>query len=209
MKFDVIEVSSVFSKQEDTSSLRRCFFDLEGSLNSEEGCILQLATVITDWDFNITDADVRYFKTDMEIKPEEQKVHKITNEILDEHATQMFHEFVEGSHLTQDNTMFISFTTFDVRRINEELKKRGVEGVVNFGTEASSLRKTPSKENNHLNGYLLAPGKLTQYVNRMPTGDMEALLTEVSKFTTTPNFSAHDALYDTLALYHLCKNSYK
>ena len=208
MNFEVVEVSTLFTRKDESHKYRRCFFDLEGSLTAAEGCILQLATVITDWDFNIVDADVRYFKTDMEISLEEQKVHGITLSTLEKYAEQMFHEFVEGSHLSRDEMMFISFTTFDVNRINEELRKRNVSGVVNFGVETPSLSKQPSPNNVHFNAYNLAPGKLAAYINRMPKGAMHELLTEVQKFTSTPNFSAHDALYDTLALYHLCKSSY-
>lgn len=206
MIFEMEEVS-VF-KPLTTSHYRRCFIDLEGSLKASEGCILQLACVITDWDMNIIGAFMEYFKTDMPISDKEKSIHKITEHFLHENAERMFHEIGDSSPLSADNTMFISFSDFDVLRINEECDKRSIPRFP-FGTEAVSINSPLTNGNNYFNAYNLLKGRLAQHTATLTQSDLDNLYDEVVRYVPVKNFRPHDALFDVLVTIDLCRKKVK
>src|SRR5215510_7842045 len=77
-----------FSKP-DTMHLRRVFFDIEGSLGYY-GDVVQLAYLVTDWEFNIIEKYDKYFRNFTPITDEEFQVHKLSEKFLWDNSTDHF-----------------------------------------------------------------------------------------------------------------------
>ncbi|MFF2798127.1 exonuclease domain-containing protein [Lysinibacillus xylanilyticus] len=205
--FEFLEVTPVELEEPkvDTSNWQRIFFDLEGSLDTR-GDIIQVAAITTDWDFNITNVFNMYFKNSKPILEEELRVHGITEEYLKQYATGHFTEQLEVTPFYPDKpTMFISYTTFDIKRINAELSSYGITPI-NFGQEKTSLI---SNMYEGVNCYLDAfqYGKKKGVVISKELGDeiFDGIYKELSEFGDFARKSNHDALYDSVMILALCR----
>lgn len=205
--FDFLEVTNVELSNiaVDTSNWQRCFFDLEGSLTTK-GDIIQVAAITTDWDFNITGVFNMYFKNKKPIDPKEFKVHGISEEFLAKHAQGHFTEMLEYTPFYPSKpTMFISYTTFDIRRIQEELALYGIDPIA-FGDEKPDLAYNLSQGMNcHFNAYRYGKKKgvlLAAELGHLVLDDIYKELAPFGDFTSKGN---HDALYDSVMILALCR----
>lgn len=189
----------------DTSSWRRCFFDLEGSLTTE-GDIIQLAMIFTDWDLKITGVYNSYFKNTKPITPKELSVHGITEKFLEEHATYTFIESLDSIPLySLKSTMFISYTTFDVKRIKDELAFHNLE-TVNFGPHVVDLVADLSDGSNcHFNAYAYGKKKGSVLIKELDPNSIDSIYEEMSQFGQFEKLTNHDALFDSVMILSLCR----
>lgn len=205
--FDFLEVTQVDLTETvvDTSNRQRIFLDLEGSLTTK-GDIIQLATITTDWDFNVTGVSNMYFKNHKPILEEEFRVHKISEEFLATNARGHFTEMLPYLPLFPDKpTMFISYTTFDIGRIQDELRTHNLP-LVKFGAEVSDLATEPDPINNcHFNAFKLGKKKGDLVSKELGDGVFEGIYRELNKFGHYPMKANHDALYDTVMILALCR----
>lgn len=190
----------------DTSNWQRCFFDLEGSLNARDGSILQLACIITDWNFKIIDAHSEYFLNVKPINPEEMAVHGITESFVKKNAKGTFIERFDTLPINvKKPTMFISYTTFDVSRINEELKVHNLPPHP-FGEEVTHLAHSLESGNNvHFNAFSLGRKKGEKLVEELGMEPINKIFKELRDFGNFKNAGNHDALFDTAMILALCR----
>lgn len=206
--FDFLDVTPVelTNDSPDTSKWQRCFFDLEGSLTSLAGDILQVAAITTDWDFNITSVFNMYFKNHKPIGEKEFSIHGISQEYIDEHAEKHFTEMLDVTPLYPSKpTMFISYTTFDVRRINEELTAYGI-APINFGEEKHDLATNLSGGINcHLDAYRYGRKRGSMVSKELGDEVFADIYKELEQFGSFTSKGSHDALYDSVMLLAICR----
>lgn len=205
--FDFLEVVDVdlSSSTPDTSNWQRVFFDLEGSLTTR-GDILQMAAITTDWDYNITDVFNMYFKNKKPIDSKEFNIHQISEDFLSKygkgHFTEMLHEL---PFFSDKPTMFISYTTFDVRRVQDEMRAYNLP-LIDFGEEKSDLLTNMSNGKNcHLDAFRYGKKKgvvVSSQLGEQVFADIYKELREFGHFSMKTN---HDALYDTVMILALCR----
>lgn len=205
--FDFLDVTEVTldTTPMDTSKWQRMFFDLEGSLDTK-GDILQVAAITTDWDFNITDVFNMYFKNHKEIGSKEFNVHGISEEFLEKYAKGHFTEMLEYTPFyPKKPTMFISYTTFDVGRINAELKEYG-KPLVDFGEEKPDLAyNLTDGKNCHFNAFRYGKKKGVQLSSEIGEEVFQGIFREISEFGEFHSRGNHDALYDSVMILALCR----
>lgn len=209
MKMDFLDITPVnlFSTPAvDTSQWQRCFFDLEGSLKTRGGNILQLAVIMTDWDFNVTGVHNEYFRNDNPISAEESAIHGITAEFLKRRTIGTFIQRLDELPIIVDKpTMFVSYTTFDVRRINEEAEMFGLPPL-DFGKEVESLaHNLKDKRNCHFNAFRIGKKKGEKVAEELGIDVFKDIYAELGAFGNFPMKSNHDALYDTVMILALCR----
>lgn len=189
----------------DTSSWRRCFFDLEGSLTTE-GDIIQLAMIFTDWDLKVTGVYNSYFRNTRPITPKELSVHGITEEFLKENTSSTFIEALESIPLySAKSTMFVSYTTFDVKRINQELIHHNLQPV-DFGPHVVDLVADLSDGSNcHFNAYAYGKKKGSVLIKELDEESIQGIYDEMSQFGHFEKLSNHDALFDSVMILSLCR----
>ena len=198
MIFDVAEMTipKAYEKP-DTSHLYRLFFDVEGSL-TYKGDLIQLAYILTHWDFTVVETFSKYYRNLTPITDEEFNVHKLSTEFLWKNADHHFSlELPNLDIYRRKNMMFISYTDFDMRKINEQCTQYGVERF-DFGPKANSLKTLPKKVNN-FDAYSIKGRSLQQ----------SATKEQKSEAGSMTNGNAHDAFYDTYLMYVLCRDYYK
>jgi len=184
-------------EQPDTSHLYRLFFDIEGSL-AYNGDVIQLAYLLTDWDFNVVNSYCKYFRNFVPITEEEFEVHKLSADFLWENADHHFSlELPNLDIFRRKNIMHITYTEFDLRKFNEQCIQYGIEEV-DFGAKANSLKTLPKKVNN-FDAFSIKGRSLQQSATKEQK-------TEVGAITQG---RAHDALYDTYLTYVLCRDYFK
>jgi len=205
--FDFLDVTHVdlSSQALDTSGNQRIFFDLEGSLTTK-GDILQLAAITTDWDFNITDVFNMYFKNNKPIDEKEFSVHKISEEFLKTNAQGHFTEMLSETPLYPSKpTMFISYTTFDVSRIQKELEEYNLP-LIQFGEEKADLAFIPKEGINcHFNAFRLGKKKGVLLAQELGEEVFNSIFKELEAFGEFTSKGNHDALFDTVMLLALCR----
>ena len=206
--FDFLEVTEVDLetdvKRQDNR--QRVFFDLEGTLSAKEGDILQLAAITTDWDFNITGVYTDYYTNVKPIGEAEFRVHQISQEFINNNAIKHFTQAVDETPLrTNKPTMFISYTTFDIRRIQEELTAYGIEPI-DFGEEKSDLATSLSDGSNcYLDAFKFGKKKGVVVAKELTSQAFDDIYEELETFGSFEQKSNHDALYDTVMILALCR----
>jgi hypothetical protein len=181
----------------DTSDLQRIFFDIEGSL-TVTGDVIQLAYIVTDWDFNIIQSYRKYFRNHVPITNEEYEVHKLSEAFLWENAT--CHFSVELPNLDvfrRQYSMYIAFTDFDLRKLVEQCTKHSLPPM-DFGPRAVSLKTIPRTRNN-FDAYSIKGRSLAQSATKEQKNEVAAVT----------QGRAHDAMYDTYLTYVLCRDYFK
>lgn len=205
--FNFLEVTQVDLTDTvlDTSNQQRIFFDLEGSLTTR-GDILQIAAITTDWEFNITDVFNMYFKNRKPILAEEFKVHGISEDFLHVNARGHFTDMISQLPFYPDKpTMFISYTTFDITRIQDELLHYNLP-LAPFGTEKTDLASVPEpKTNCYYNAFKLGKKKGDLISKELGEDVFKQIYKELSRFGSYPMKGNHDALYDTVMILALCR----
>lgn len=206
--FDFLEVTNVNLEDSvvDTSKWQRCFFDLEGTLKASIGDILQVAAIITDWEFNVIGVYNMYYKNRKPIGEKEFNVHGISQEFIDKNATSHFTESLSGTPFYPDKpTMYISYTTFDVRRINEELEVNGIDSI-DFGEEKPTLTTSLHKgQNCHFDAYSLGKKRGSMVAKELGEEVFESIFKELEYYGDFESKGSHDALYDSVMLLALCR----
>lgn len=205
--FDFLDVVHVDLNNSvtNTENKRRVFFDLEGSLTTE-GDILQLAMIETDWSFNIANVFNMYFKNRKPILDEEINVHGITEEFLKDNAKAHFTEMLDAMPFkSSKDTMFISYTTFDVRRVNDELRSYNLP-LIDFGSKVSDLASTPlDGTNSHFDAFNLGKKKGDLLAKELGEEVFNQVFKELEQFGNFTNKGNHDALFDTVMILALCR----
>lgn len=203
---DITPVNLFNTNAVDKSQWQRCFFDLEGSLVAKGGNILQLGLIMTDWDFNIIGVHNEYFRNDNPISEEEAKIHGITEELIKRKAFGTFIQRLDELPLNVDKpTMFISYTTFDIRRVREEMKLFGVD-LVDFGDEVESLAYNLANNTNcHYNAFRLGKKKADKVAEELGIDVFKDIYAELAEFGNFPIMGNHDALYDSVLILALCR----
>lgn len=190
-----------------STNCQRVFFDIEGGLSFKSD-IIQIACITTDWDFNVTNVQASYFRNTTPITEGEFNAHGLTEEFLWENATNYFGtEITKFPFYPDIPTMFISYTSFDIRKISEQVIKANLPPV-DFGVFVSALTLKP-KTNNYYDGFILGGTKLTKTVTAERQIMINELVNEVKHFYSEVKLQAHDALYDTIMLLALCKGMIK
>jgi hypothetical protein len=180
-----------------TEHLYRLFFDIEGSL-TYTGDVIQLAYLLTDWDFKIITSYSKYFRNHVPITEEEQAVHGLSARFLWENADHHFSlELPNLDIFRRENLMHVSYTDFDIRKFNEQCVKSGIDEI-DFGVKANSLKTVPKKVN-CFDAFSIKGRALQQSAS-------QAQKAEAGEFTKG---GAHDALYDTYLMYVLCRDYYR
>lgn len=203
---DSIEIDLTVDKIEEAPLLaQRCFFDLEGALTIA-GDIVQLGAIITDWDFNILKVVNLYFRNNKPISAKEFSIHKLDSEFLWANSTGHFCECLDQMPFNTDvSTMFISYTLFDVKRVNEELAAYGLP-LAPFGETVSSLASLPAEGKNcHFD--LFKHGRKKGDLLAKEIGDerINKIFEELKVFGDFKNKGNHDALFDCVMLLALCR----
>ena len=104
-----IELPAEF-EQPDTSHLHRLFFDIEGSL-TYAGDVVQLAYLLTDWNFTVLDTYSKYFRNFVPVTEDEFKVHGLSAEFLWANADHHFSlELPNLDVFRRKNLMHITYT---------------------------------------------------------------------------------------------------
>lgn len=206
--FDFLDVTDIelTTSTPDTSKWQRCFFDLEGSLTSLAGDILQVAAITTDWDFNIINVFNMYFKNHKPIGEKELSIHGISQEFIDHYAEGHFTEMISATPLNPSKpTMFVSYTTFDVRRINEELSAYG-KPTIDFGEEKPHLTTSMHKGTNcHFDAFSIGKKRGSVLSRELGDGVFENIYKELEEYGSFTSKGNHDALYDSVMLLALCR----
>lgn len=193
---EAMEMPVIFETP-NTSHLYRLFFDIEGSLGFN-GDVIQLAYILTDWDFSIVSSYCKYFRNFTPITTEEFEVHKLSEEFLWTNADHHFSlELPNLDMFRRKNMMYISYSDFDMRKLNEQCSQCNIP-IMEFGTRANSLKTLPKTVNN-FDAFSIKGRSLRQST----TKEQKA---EVAGIT---HGHAHDALYDTYLMYVLCRDYYK
>lgn len=205
--FDFLDVEEVELEPvgENQKNWKRCFFDLEGSLTTE-GDIIQLAMIFTNWDFKITGVFNSYFLNKSPITPKELSIHKISEEFLKDNAKAHFTEMLDEIPLySSKSTMFISYTKFDAKRINEELAQHG-KPLMDFGPQVVDLVADLSDGSNCLfDAYAYGKQRGSVLTKNLDPRDFDSIYEEMSKFGNFDRLSNHDALFDSVMILALCR----
>ena len=179
----------------DTSRLYRLFFDIEGSL-TYTGDVIQLAYLLTDWDFNIIKSYCKYYRNFVPITEDEFKVHGLTAEFLWANAGHHFSlELPSLDIFHGKNMMHVTYSSFDLQKMNWERSKQGMADI-DFGVKANSLKTLPKKVNN-FDALEMTKGRALQ---QSTTKEQKQEVVDITRG------HAHDALYDTYLLYVLCRD---
>jgi hypothetical protein len=205
--FDILDIDISFdtdsSSVADTSKVRRIFFDIEGGLNYNSD-VIQLAYIMTDWDFRIKEVYDRIYRNVSPITPEETKVHGYTAEYLWKNSDTYFPaELPKLPFFNDMPTMYISYTNFDTAKLQEVAFINGIEGL-NFGPAIGSLYSAP-KISNWFNAFLYSKGRsLSSRISNSTRLIIDGIIEDISKYTSIKGLKAHNALYDTIATMALC-----
>ena len=195
-EIEELTLSTLFTSA-DTSHLKRVFFDIEGSL-SYHGDIIQLAYIITDWEFNIISEYNKYFRNFTQITEEEFNVHKICEEFLWANAGHHFSvELPNLNVFRQKNTMYITYTEFDIKKLNEQCRINEIDEF-KFYPKANSLKTVPL-DVNYFDAFSLGGKRLHQVVSK----------DQFSEAITTTKKQLHDAFFDVYLTYILCRDYYR
>lgn len=197
------------TKSEKPKNYFRCFFDLECTLKAEDGDIVQLAVIVTDWEFNIVDVYTEIYKTHVPLREQEIRVHKIDETMVKQNATRHFTEALDYTPLRKykDSTVFISYTLFDVHRVNSECEKYGTLPV-DFGKEVSTLAADLSDGKVcHYNAYRDGKKKGELVAKELGEQAFKDIYKEMEKFGTFQIRGSHDALYDSVMMLALCRRN--
>ena len=165
--------------------------------------ILQLAWVETDWDFNILSIGNEFFRNTSPIEQKETSIHGLSQEILWKKTEKYFQSEIPNLPLFfRDNpTQYITYTPFDIEKTKLQALKVGL--ILDFGTEVTSLRRIP-KPFNSFDAFLKSGKKLTDNLNESDKIEIAKVLAHLGK----DNLGAHDALYDSVALFVVTKRWY-
>lgn len=206
--FDFLDVTDIelTTSTPDTSQWQRCFFDLEGSLTTLAGDILQVAAITTDWDFNIIGVFNMYFKNHKPIGAKEFSIHGISQEFIDKCGEDHFTEMLGVTPFFPNKpTMFISYTTFDVRRINDELREYN-KPLVDFGEEKPHLTTSlHNGKNCHFDAFSISRQRGSSLSRELGDEAFETIYKELEQFGSFTSKGNHDALYDSVMLLALCR----
>lgn len=184
---------------------QRIFFDIEGDLD-RKGEVLQLAFLRTDWDFNILEVRSDYFRNFDPITPEAFKVHHLSSKFLWEVSDSYFEtEICKYPFFETKPTMYITYGEFDTRRINEVCRSAGLPEV-EFGSSVSTLMAVPSSVN-WFNGLCRTERSLQRALKSNSNAEkrVEETINALPPDIDKTRLKAHDALWDTIAMYELCK----
>lgn len=203
---DSVTIDLEEEKHEEAVRANRCFFDLEGSLSASSGDIVQFGGIVTDWDFNILDAYNVYFRNYKPISAKEFSIHKLDKEFLWNNSSGHFCESLDLIPIYPEiPTMFISYTTFDVRRVNEELVSYGLDPAP-FGEEASSMSNIPPVgENSHFDLFKHGRKKGELLAKEIGEESINSIFKELQAFGKFENKGNHDALFDCVMLLALSR----
>jgi DNA polymerase III epsilon subunit-like protein len=190
-------------EKEEVPQADRVFLDIEGSLGYV-GDILQLAWMVTDWQFNIKSADSRYYRNSQPIEPEAQRVHKLSEEFL---------WSVSDTYFTLDYfnleflfptvpTMYIIYNHYDIIKMQNEANKSS--GGLEFGQLASSLSCAPQKVC-HWDAIAITGRKLMTSLSEADNKRVAITKAFVENKFGIESKGPHDAMYDVIALYELCR----
>lgn len=208
--FDLQETDIVLSDSQTKSvsaNAQRIFFDLEGGLSFRSD-VLQLAYIRTDWEFNIQEVVSQYFRNAYPIEEGSFKVHGLSQEYLWEVADNYFSTELSKYPFFEDiPTMYISYCSYDIDKIKQESLKANLPEV-DFGPSVSSLTLLP-KSSNYFDAFILSGKKLTQSITPEIRKRMMETISALPKEVDTSRLKAHDALYDTIVLYELCRGMVK
>lgn len=188
-------------------NFRYVFTDLEGSLNAKEGDILQLAVIVTDKELNITNVYNEIYLNHKSIDPEEENIHKISQHVVDTFATRYFEDAFRDTALARTtDTTIISYTLFDIRRINEALSLQGKE-VVDWGDQVAHLsERRIGRPTTHFDAFNISRSKLFVAMRSVDEALQKHTLNEVSQYMIGEGRGQHDALFDTANLLSLCRS---
>jgi hypothetical protein len=203
---DTLELDLTVDKVEEAPLLaQRCFFDLEGALTTA-GDIVQLGAIITDWDFNILKVINLYFRNNKKIGAKELSIHQLDSEFLWANSTGHFCECLDEMPFNTDTpTMFISYTLFDVKRVNEELAAYGLP-LAPFGDQVSSLASLPAEnENCHFDLFKHGRKRGELLAKELGEEKINKIFEEIKAFGDFENKGNHDALFDCVMLLALCR----
>jgi len=180
----------------------RLLFDLEGGLALTSD-ILQLAWIETDWDFNILSYGNEFFRNTSPIEQKETSIHGLSQEMLWEKTEKYFQSEIPNLPLFfRDNpTQYITYTTFDIEKTKLQALKVGM--ILDFGVKVTSLRRKPDPFNS-FDAFLKSGKKLTDNLNEVDKKEIANTLAQLGE----KNIGAHDALYDSIALFVVTKRWY-
>jgi len=180
----------------------RLLFDLEGGLTLSSD-ILQLAWIETDWDFNILSYGNEFFRNTIPIEQKETSIHGLSQDILWKKTEKYFQSEIPNLPLFFRDmpTQHITYTRFDIEKIKLQALRVGI--TLGFGEEVTSLRRKPNPFNS-FDAFLKAGTKLTNNLNNQDRIEIARVLALLGE----EGIGAHDALYDTVALFAVTKRWY-
>lgn len=189
-------------------SFRYVFIDLECTLLKKDGDILQFAAIVTDEHMNVLEVYNRLYKTRVPIRESEEKIHGISQELIDEYAECYFTEDYLNLPIIRDkDTMIVSYTKFDLKRINEELRAENIEAM-DFGIEEFNLNtKRFGQKTSHYDAFNIKKKKLNYAITTINQSLVNKTMSEVKNYMIGQGREAHDALYDTANLLSLCRDA--
>ena len=197
--FDIQELSLDIEKETEEISAKRLFFDIESGLSYSTD-ILQLAYILTDWNFNIQEVYSEYFRNINTIEEDSIKIHGLTQEFLWKNASTYFITRLPELPFYSDVALqFITYSLYDISKIKNVIHKHKLNDI-DFGIATSSLMQVPV-DRNYFDAFILG--------NRSLVNSSSEEVKLKAKVMCTNYFGEdrkeHDALYDTALMFYLCR----